>query len=489
MLSISVKLLRRVMKIALYTALGSVLGMVGLYVHIMNDRPDLHDWHTVKLDEEFTEKKARKITRFADYLALEDRLFRQMQDEIKRSPDASARHELNRYDSGSLADPTSHTVNWNRSFEMQQDSPRGGILLLHGLSDSPYSLLTLAKQLHTQGYYVLGLRMPGHGTIPSGLVYSSWQDMAAAVRLAAGHVSEQIGRELPLHVFGYSMGAAQAVNYAQHAMQDSSLRKPETLVLISPAIGVSSAAALAIWQSRLAEIPGLEKLAWSAIGPEYDPYKYTSFAINAGDLMHRLTVEIDSNFDALNEQAKADLFPRTLVMLSLADATVSTHAVVTNLFDRVSNPGNALVLFDINRYKQLEPFIQYDPAEAYRKLLERTQLDFHLTYLTNASALSHDVVMHSWSRGEHVHDGVPIGAEWPENIYSLSHVALPFPPTDNLYGSDPVDDSVLNIGMLASRGERGILNVPARDMLRLRFNPFYDFMQDRILDFLAQDAD
>lgn len=487
MLFITIRVLRRTLKIVLYTALGSLLGAVALYIHIMNDRPDLYDWHTIKLDEEFTQKKAARITRFSEYLALEDRLFKQMQDEIKQSPEASL-HELNRFDSGSLADPTSYPVNWNRSFEMQQDSPRGGVLLLHGLSDSPYSLLTLAKQLHAQGYYVLGLRMPGHGTAPSGLVYSSWQDMAAAVSLAARHVSKQIGSDRPMHVFGYSMGAAQAVNYAQHAMQDSSLHTPATLVLISPAIGVSSAAALAIWQSRLAEIPGLEKLAWSAIGPEYDPYKYTSFAINAGDLMHRLTLEIDNNFDALNELGKAEQFPRTLVMLSVADATVSTHAVVTNLFDRVSNTGNALVLFDINRYKQLEPFIKYDPAEAYRKLLDRSHLDFDLTYLSNASAQSHEVVMHSWSGGEHVHDGVSIGAEWPEHIYSLSHVALPFPPTDNLYGSDPADDSGLNIGMMASRGERGILNVPAGDMLRLRFNPFYDFMQDRIIDFLAQDA-
>jgi hypothetical protein len=285
------------------------------------------------------------------------------------------------------------------------------------------------------------------------------------------------------------MGAAQAVNYTQQAMQDTSLHKPASLVLISPAIGVSSAAALAVWQSRMAEIPGLEKLAWSAIGPEYDPYKYTSFAINAGDLMHRLTLRIGSNFDDLEKQGKTGAFPRTLVLLSLADATVSTHAVVTNLFDRVKNPGNELVLFDLNRYKQLEPFIQYDPAEAYRRLLDRPRLDFDLTYLTNESPLSHAVVKHTWSQGRHVHDGIATGLEWPDHVYSLSHVALPFSPVDNLYGSHPEDENGLHIGMLASRGERGVLNVPARDMLRLRFNPFYSFMQDRILDFLTTDPE
>ena len=485
----TLNLFRRIVKMLLYTAFGTIVGAVALYIHMMNDRPDLHDWHTVKLDEEFTEKKAGTITSFSDYLQLEERLFEQMQDRIKIDTDAAPRHDLNRFDSGSLADPTSYPVNWNRSFEFKQERPRGGVLLLHGLSDSPYSLLTVGRALYEQGYYVLGLRMPGHGTIPSGLVYSNWQDMAAAVRLAARHVSEQIGADTPLHVFGYSMGAAQAVNYAQQAMQDSSLHKPASLVLISPAIGVSSAAALAVWQSRMAEIPGLEKLAWSAIGPEYDPYKYTSFAINAGDLMHRLTLRIGSNFDELEGQGKTDAFPRTLVLLSLVDATVSTHAVVTNLLDRVKNPGNELVLFDLNRYKQLEPFIQYDPAEAYRRLLDRPRLDFDLTYLTNESPLSHAVVKHTWSQGRHVHDGIPTGLEWPDHVYSLSHVALPFSPVDNLYGSHPEDENGLHIGMLASRGERGVLNVPARDMLRLRFNPFYSFMQERILDFLAGDPE
>ena len=52
------------------------------------------------------------------------------------------------------------------------------------------------------------------------------------------------------------MGAAQAVNYSLDALQDKSLPRAESLVLISPAIGVSAVAALAIWQSRLSADTG-----------------------------------------------------------------------------------------------------------------------------------------------------------------------------------------------------------------------------------------
>ena len=38
-----------------------------------------------------------------------------------------------------------------------------GVLLIHGLTDSPYSLRRVGQILYERGFYVLGLRLPGHG--------------------------------------------------------------------------------------------------------------------------------------------------------------------------------------------------------------------------------------------------------------------------------------------------------------------------------------
>jgi hypothetical protein len=38
--------------------------------------------------------------------------------------------------------------------------------------------------------------------------------------------------------------------------------------------------------------------------------------------------------------------------------------------------------------------------------------------------------------------------------------------------------------MTALRGERGALQINAADMLRLRYNPFYPYMERRLLEFL-----
>ena len=470
----------------LYVVFGSMVGALTLFIVLLNNRPDLHPWQTIYLDEEFTVEKQADIVSFGDYLALEKKLFKQLKTGIYSESSTSTRNKLNRFESGSLSDPVSYVKNWNRSFIMKPEQPRGGVLLLHGLSDSPYSIRSLAQSLYQQGYFVLGLRMPGHGTAPSGLVDVTWQDMAAAVKIAANHISSQLDAQQPMVILGYSMGAALAVNYSLDAIKDKNLRPADALVLISPAIGVSAVAALAVWQSRLSSIPGLQKLAWNSIGPEYDPYKYNSFAINAGDQMYRLTQAIGNKLSILRVETGTAAFPRTMAVNSLVDATVSMQDVVTHLFDKLDNKGNELVVFDINRHENLTMFMKDDPIEEYRALLKRSQLNYDLTFYTNESEDSDSVITHRWLKSNGDRSIEKTGLVWPTHVYSLSHVALPFPPTDSLYGSAPEDDEGLHIGQLEIKGERGIFSISASDMLRLRYNPFYSTMQQQIIDFLEK---
>jgi hypothetical protein len=80
----------------------------------------------------------------------------------------------------------------------------------------------------------------------------------------------------------------------------------------------------------------------------------------------------------------------------------------------------------------------------------------------------------------------PLLLDWPDHMYSLSHVALPFPQSDPLYGGRDANDSPgIQLGDFALRGERGTLQIPAADMLRLRWNPFYPYLEQRLLEFLG----
>jgi hypothetical protein len=76
----------------------------------------------------------------------------------------------------------------------------------------------------------------------------------------------------------------------------------------------------------------------------------------------------------------------------------------------------------------------------------------------------------------------PLGLVYPLGVFSLSHVALPFPPSDGLYGfdPDPADDFGIRLGTVAPRGEVGALIVSLDSLLRMSSNPFFPYMLGRI---------
>jgi len=465
-----------------YGLLGSVIVGLIVYISILEDRPDLSVWHHADLDEEFTVES--DVSDYRQYLALENRLFKQLDELVYAEVPQGNRNAINRYSRGSLSDPGRWPVNWNRSFELRNDEPAAGVLLLHGLSDSPYSMRTLGERLHKAGAWVVGLRIPGHGTAPSGLVEARWQDMAAAVRLAARHVQDKVG-DKPFYLVGYSNGGALSVEYTLSTLDDASLPRPSGVILLSPEIGVSGIAALAVWQARLGHLLGLEKLAWNSVIPEYDPFKYGSFSVNAGDLAHRITIHIQNQLTALQGTGKLEKIPPILAFQSSVDATVTPRALVENLFDRLPPATHELVLFDINREVGTEDLLTNDPMTVFEPMLGKIERGYDLTVVTNESEGSHRVVA---LRNEHDKEDSSASAhltEWPAGIFSLSHVALPFPPDDPVYGGPSAGESPgIQLGNLDLRGEHGVLRVSGTDLLRLRWNPFYDYLLSRTLKFM-----
>ncbi len=477
-----IKSVRYLAKTFAYGAIGGLVVLITLFVIYLENRPDLKVWHDADLDAEFTEKSM--IQSFPEYLALEQRLFAQLDEHIYAKIEPGDKRLINRYHRGSLSDPGRWSPNWNRSFELEREAPAAGVLVLHGMSDSPYSLRNIGERLNGNGAWVVGLRLPGHGTAPSGLTDVQWEDMAAAVRLAIHHLDEKVG-DRPLHIVGYSNGGALAVQYALSALQDRAMPRIGRIVLISPAIGVSPMAGLAVWQSRLGHILGLHKLEWNDILPEYDPFKYGSFAINAGDQVHRLTAEISDQLEQHRLDGKLMEFPPVLAFQSAVDATVSTPALIAGLMQRLPEKGHELVLFDVNREAESEHLLSRDPRAEIVPLIQGGNLPFDLSVVTNENRKSKRVMVRHKPAGNAPATDEPLHLAWPPGMYSLSHVALPFPEHDPLYGGRKAGASPgIELGDIALRGERGALQIPAADMLRLRWNPFYPYLEQRLLDFL-----
>jgi alpha-beta hydrolase superfamily lysophospholipase len=474
---------KKIIKALLYLTIGGLTVLITTFVLYLESRPDLNIWHKAELDAEFTTESP--VSDFSEYIKLEEKLFQQLADDVYARVPHEDRHYLNRFNRDSMSDPNRWSQNWNRTFELLQESPKAGVLLLHGLSDSPYSLHTIGMRLHETGATVIGLRIPGHGTAPSGLVEMRWQDMAAAVRLAMNHLQKTCDSQ-PLYIIGYSNGSALAVHYALSALGDPKLPKADGLILVSPAIGVTPLAAFAIWQARLGHLLGLDKLSWNSIELEYDPYKYNSFAINAGDQVYRLTSEIQKLIKKNNTAGRLLDMPPILAFQSVVDATVSTSAVITGLFQKLPAAGHELVLFDINRINESAKFFNNDPKPYLDRLLYDEELPFTVTLVANENEATREVHFMRRESSKTGLDTLPLGIAWPKGIHSLSHVALPFPATDPLYGeSSSPENPGVHLGNVALRGESKVLRVPADAMLRLRWNPFYPYLEQRVFDFVG----
>ena len=210
-------------------------------------------------------------------------------------------------------------------------------------------------------------RIANHGIPLSGII------AAAAVRIGMTHMGDKV-RGRPVHMIGYSTGAPLALEFALDALDGKSAPVPGSLILISPAIGIHPAAGLASFKNWLSNLPGLDGLAYTQIQPEFDPYKYNSFATNSADVVHGLTRSVA------------------------------------------------------------------------RRVEQRARTD-------------------------------------PE-------IVLPIAPDDPIYGQRPPNsEEFLFLGQLGIQGERGLLTIPADWMFRLRYNPFYDYLEMRTLEWIDKAND
>ena len=119
----------KIVKLLVAGICGAVIAALIAVVLVLNNRPDLSIWHTVKLDEEFSTDA--EVLDFAEYLALEDRLYKQLDSLVYDKVPNGPAQIVNRYSRGSLADPQNWAVNWNRTFELTHTNPAAGVLLLH----------------------------------------------------------------------------------------------------------------------------------------------------------------------------------------------------------------------------------------------------------------------------------------------------------------------------------------------------------------------
>jgi alpha-beta hydrolase superfamily lysophospholipase len=468
----------------------ALLTFLGVRIYQIQRGPPLEPWH-LYAPQEMSEAELDAAD-WRAYLDAEEKIFADVRANVTRKLPPDEQVPFNRYFEDSPVYPGHFRTDWNRSYSLEPDGPAAGaVVLLHGLTDSPYSLRHVAEHYRRRGFAVVGIRLPAHGTTPAALAKVRWPEWVAATRLAVREARRRAPAPAPLHLVGFSNGGTLALKYVLESLQDEKLARADRVVLISPMVGVTRWARFAGLAGLPALLPAFAKAAWLGVVPEFNPFKYNSFPVNGARQSYLLTQSLGAEIDALKRNGRLAALPPILTFQSVMDFTVSTPAVLAGLYDHLPANGSELVLFDLNRSAKFGPLFREAADTKLSRLLPPQARDYRLTIISNIAPGSDHIVERVVDAGEGTERRRPLPMHYPPGVFSLSHVALPFPLDDSLYGLSPDgdEDYGVHLGALDLRGERGALIVSMEAFSRMSSNPFFPYLVERIEERLPASRD
>ncbi|HGY57080.1 MAG TPA: alpha/beta fold hydrolase [Caldithrix abyssi] len=465
---------KKILKYALVISVSFIAAYTLFLAYNANRLPDLKPWHQRDLMDDTLTYPV--YSDFSAYLRAEKNYLDKVYNEVV-VPETKL---FNRYAKNNPSSPYFNGQNLNASFQLEAQGQRfrGGMLLIHGLTDSPYHILSTAKLFAQNGYYVIGLRLPGHGTVPGALKHISWTDWYQAVKFAASYVLEEIEKRGggDFYAGGFSTGGALILHYTLQGLLNNTHRVPDKLLFLSPAIGVMPAAKIANLHRLLSWIPGFEKLAWLDIQPEYDPFKYNSMPYNAGYQIYALTGENRELVENLHENPSLlAQMPDMFAFQSLVDATVISKELGL-LFSKIASDNSRILLFGVNHH--YDTIISEEIARFDVETISLENLKNKILFLSNEVSTppttftqTDRAFIADYGSGQKTF----LDTNWPENVFALSHVAIPIAPNDSVYGKESV------LGGLNIKGEYDVLD-SGINFMRLRYNPFWGTVEKYITD-------
>lgn len=260
--------------------------------------------------------------------------------------------------------PRDQQVAWNLPFIVPaadhcEGPSQTGLLLVHGLSDSPFVFRDLAKALAAQCIEVRTLLLQGHGTRPGDMIDAEAQVWRQQV---STHFAALAGDVDHAYIGGFSLGGALATEYA---LSDQNPR-PEGLIALAPA-----------WQ-----LNGLRNYLWLAgiadwfvdfveEEPEVNPVKYESVTINAGVQIGNVL----SRTQTLVEQPTSAELPLFLVATE-ADSVINLKYLTEQFRQRFRHPASRMLVFRDTRQPWPEAWADNRIASLNSYLPEANILEF-----------------------------------------------------------------------------------------------------------------
>ncbi|MFN3233947.1 MAG: alpha/beta hydrolase [Gammaproteobacteria bacterium] len=222
-------------------------------------------------------------------------------------------------------------IEHNAPFEFIPNTPyfKKGILMVHGLYESPYSMRELGDELKKKGFLVRSVLLPGHGTSPEQLNYVGIKEWLDAVKYGVQSLKKDVEE---VYVLGFSIGATLALNTIIH---DPAQIKG--IILFAPLIKIKEKRA-----HLLPFVQMLQKLIppfrWIQRGREINYVRYRSYSTKSAYEAYRMTKLLAKK----NKKAISNI-PLFMVG-SYEDATIDFKAA-EKFFKTNTNPISRMLVY------------------------------------------------------------------------------------------------------------------------------------------------
>ncbi|MFA0085652.1 alpha/beta hydrolase [Vibrio sp. 10N.261.51.F12] len=301
-----------------------------------------------------------------------------------------------------------------------------GILLVHGLGDSPYSFVDIAPYLSAQGYLVHVMLLPGHGSRPADLMNPTYDDWVESV----AHQVDLLRQEVDsVWLGGFSTGTNLVTSYAADRADINGL------LLFSPAFKP---------KDPLAGLAGFASyfVDWVSVEKEQNYSRYDSLAMHGAALYYQSAVDVQKklNADPLDVPA--------ILMLAESDELVDAKGIYDLFKVRFSHQESELIWFGDRSYSDPR-FVKFP-----MKLPE--------FYIQSGSHIS---VLYSASNPLYGRQGLmrQCGGSQEGEVYKVD---CPKMPTLSHAAWDLFEDDTINA--------------------RLSWNPYFEQTMQRVLSFMQR---
>ncbi|WP_234493869.1 alpha/beta hydrolase [Vibrio maritimus] len=315
-------------------------------------------------------------------------------------------------------------------YRLKPESPNGkGILLVHGLGDSPYSFIDIAPVLAEEGYLVHVMLLPGHGSRPADLMSPTLEDWRKSVANQIAILQNDVDT---VWLGGFSTGTNLVTTYA--ANNPDAI---EGLVLFSPAYSPDD------FIVRFAGAASMF-VDWVNIAKEQNYTRYDSLAMHGASLYYQTTKEVKETLESNQLTIPA------LLMVSENDELIDTESVYSLFRTEFVHPNSRLVWYGEKSYPDARVI------QSSMKLPEQ-----------NIESGSHISVLYRADNPLYGERGLmrQCGGEVEGEVYTVDCVGMPTLTYTawGLFEQDKVS-------------------------ARLSWNPYFDAMMSRVIKFMQNDG-